>query len=348
MRLLARLAGARSGRRVPRGNLTPPFSTGRAIRRGHSRRGYGDGSFTAGGRGSVFFASAQDFLSPCDPKNDFFCLMRDRHAHHHHHHALAHAVHHHNLVHHAHSFGPGGPWYVRVIEGFSHFSLGWLLGMFGYLLARVWLPVIFLAVGMLAVLVGRVWGRHRLAAAGSWWELRLGEQVSRPALEAFTRTLASGLPRRLFGVAPWVALSVSSQEDRAACGLFVSGGLSPAQVRAAVEQALGGVTVEAESGVLPETGGGVCLRVVSLAPVGSRFSRCVWIIASIRLVSSWLRCARRRPGRAVSFSLCCRPRRGRERTGAQLGRAFALRPWTPAEPSVASTQRARLAPERLA
>jgi hypothetical protein len=125
--------------------------------------------------------------------------------------------------------------------------------------------------GMLAVLVGRVWDRHRLVAAGGWWELRLGERVSRPALETFVRTLAGGLPRRLFGSAPWVALSVSSQEDRAACGLFISGGLSPAQVRAAVEQALGGVTVEAENEDLPNADGGVCWRVASLAPVGSRF-----------------------------------------------------------------------------
>jgi hypothetical protein len=54
--------------------------------------------------------------------------------------------------------------------------------------------------------------------------------------------------------------------------LFVSGGLSPAQVRASVEQALGSVTVAPE-GESPAVGGGrvVRLRVASLAPVGSRF-----------------------------------------------------------------------------
>ncbi len=171
---------------------------------------------------------------------------------HHHHHALAHAAYHH-LVH-AHPTEPGGPWYV------------------GYLLGHAWLPVGLLAAGALALLVGRVWGRHRLAAAGGWWELRLGERVSRPALEAFVRTLAGGLPRPLLSARPWVALSVSSQEDRAACGLFISGGLSSAQIRAAVEQALGGVTVEAENSALSvDADGGVCWRVASLAPVGSRF-----------------------------------------------------------------------------
>jgi TraM recognition site of TraD and TraG len=170
-----------------------------------------------------------------------------------HHHAPAHAAHHH-LVHLAHPTEPGVPWYV------------------GYLPGHAWLPMGLLAAGMLAVLVGRVWGRHRLAAAGGWWELRLGERVSRPALEAFVRTLAGGLPRPLLRARPWVALSVSSQEDRAGCGLFVSGGLSPAQVCAAVEQALGGVTVEAENSALSvDADGDVCWRVASLAPVGSRF-----------------------------------------------------------------------------
>ena len=181
-----------------------------------------------------------------------FRCLRSMETKNHHHHAFAHAAHHH-LVHHAHPTEPGGPWYV------------------GYLLGHAWLPVGLLAAGMLVLLVGRVWGRHRLAAAGSWWELRLGERVSRPALEAFVRTLAGGLPRPLLSARPWVALSVSSQEDRAACGLFISGGLSPAQVRAAVEQALGGVTVEAEDGTLPGTGGAARWRVASLAPVGSRF-----------------------------------------------------------------------------
>ena len=170
-------------------------------------------------------------------------IMRN-HYHAHHHHALARAAHH--VVQHAPPAGPGGAWYVRAIESCSHFSVGWLLGGAGYLLGRLWLPVGLIAAGALAVLVWRVWGRHRLAAAGSWWELRLGEQVSRPALEAFTRTLAGGLPRRWFGASPWVALSVSSLEDRATCGLFISGGLSPAQVRASVEQALGSVTVAPE------------------------------------------------------------------------------------------------------
>jgi TraM recognition site of TraD and TraG len=195
--------------------------------------------------------------------------MRSHHTHHHHH-ALARTAHHH-VVQHAAPAGPGGAWYVRAIESFSHFSVGWLLGGMGYLLGRLWLPVGLIAAGALAVLVGRVWGRHRLAAAGSCWELHLGEQVSRAALEAFTRTLAGGLPRRLFGASPWVTLSVSSLEDRATCGLFISGGLSPAQVRASVEQALGSVTVQPEDATPAAGGGEARFRVASLAPVGSRF-----------------------------------------------------------------------------
>ena len=149
-------------------------------------------------------------------------------------------------------------------SSFAHHALS-LLGTVAPLLALA-------LAALMLVAVWRVWGRHRLAAAGCWFELRLGEQVSRPALEAFTSTLAGGLPRPLFGAAPWVALSLSSLEDRASCGLFISSGVPAAQVRASIEQALGGITVEttAGAGTLDVDGGG-CLRAASLAPVGSRF-----------------------------------------------------------------------------
>jgi hypothetical protein len=159
---------------------------------------------------------------------------------------------------------------VRAVEALSGFALG-PLGVLGLLLGLVWLPVGLAVACVLVVLAGRVWGRRRLAGAGGWWEVRFGERVSRPALEAVMRTLAGGLPRRFLRASPWVALSVSVHEDRAACGLFVSGGLSQAQVCAAVEQAFGGVTVEADRRVLPDAGGHVRWRVASLAPVGSRF-----------------------------------------------------------------------------
>lgn len=149
-------------------------------------------------------------------------------------------------------------------DAFAHHALS-LLGTLA--------PLLVLALaGLTLIPVWRVWSRHRLAGAGCWFELRLGEQVSRPALEAFTRTLAGGLTRPLLSARPWVALSVSSQEDRATCGLFISGGLSPAQVRASVEQALGSVTVQPEDVTPAAAGGGsVRLRVASLAPIGSRF-----------------------------------------------------------------------------
>jgi hypothetical protein len=193
--------------------------------------------------------------------------MRSDYEHRRHYHqALAYEAHHHVVLH-ARSVGSGGAWSLL------HFSVGWLLAGLGYLLARLWFPVGLLATVAVVVLVGRVWGRRRLAAAGSWWELRPGERMSRVALEGFTRTLAGGLPRRLFGAAPWVALSVWSLEDRATCGLFISGGLSPAQVRASIEQALGSVTIQSSGQALGQAAGreGVRFRVASLAPVGSRF-----------------------------------------------------------------------------
>lgn len=156
---------------------------------------------------------------------------------------------------------PDGP--LREAGAFAHHALS-LLGMLAPLLA---LPL----AALVLVPIWRVWGRHRLARAGGWFELRLGEQISRPALETFTNTLAGGLPRPLLGAAPYVALSLSSLEDRATCALFISGGVSAAQVRAAVEQALGGVSVEQPAGIVPGVSEGMRLRVASLAPVGSRF-----------------------------------------------------------------------------
>jgi hypothetical protein len=132
-------------------------------------------------------------------------------------------------------------------------------------------PLLVLACAvLLLVLVWRVWGRRRLAAEGRCFEVRLGEQVSRAAVESLMSTVAGGLPRPLLGPAPWVALELSSTEDRAACGLFVSRGVPVAQVRAAVEQGLGGVTVET-IGLGPPAEMCEHMRVASLAPGGSRF-----------------------------------------------------------------------------
>jgi hypothetical protein len=137
-----------------------------------------------------------------------------------------------------------------------------LLGRFAVLLV----PVVVLA---LAARCWRVWGRHRLADAGGWFELCVGEQVSRAALEAMARTLAGVLRRPRLGPAPWVAFSLEAIEDRAKGELFVSGGLPCAQVRSAVEQALGTVTLDRLAGQGGGERGRVCVR--ALGPTGSRF-----------------------------------------------------------------------------
>ncbi len=147
-------------------------------------------------------------------------------------------------------------------SSFAHHSFS-VLGTLAPLL-------VFAFVVFLLVLVWRVWGRRRLAAEGRFFEVRLGEQVSRAAVESLMSTVAGGLPRPLLGPAPWVALELSSTEDRAECGLFVSGGVPVAQVRAAVEQGLGGVTVETV-GLGPPAEMCEHMRVASLAPGGSRF-----------------------------------------------------------------------------
>jgi hypothetical protein len=145
---------------------------------------------------------------------------------------------------------------------FAHHSLT-------VVVALAWLLAPALA-AVLLVAVRRVRRRRRLAAQGRWFEVRLGEQVSRAAVESLMSTLAGGLPRPLLGPAPWVTLTLSSTEDRARCHLFVSGGVPVAQVRAAVEQGLGGVTVDA-IGRLGPLDLREHVRVASLAPGGSRF-----------------------------------------------------------------------------
>ena len=189
-----------------------------------------------------------------------------------------------------------------------------------------WLPAGLLAVGLLAVLVGRVWGRHRLAAAGSWWELRLGERVSRPALEAFARTLAGGLPGRCLvrGRGSPCRCPPRRIGLRAACSSRVAWPRRRCGRRSSRPSAASRSRLPAEP----------CRKLAAVCACGLRvswrwargFSRCAWITASTRPGSSWLHCARRRPERAVSFSLCCKPRRGRrarKRAGRPRGCAQA-------------------------
>jgi hypothetical protein len=183
-------------------------------------------------------------------------------SHHHHlqHHVPHHLVHHHRPSRAAERFLREPDWPLRVA---GHHAISVL----GVLAPLLWLAL----ASLLLIPVWKVWSRHRLAAAGRWFELRLGEQVSRASLETLTSTLASGLPRPLLSAVPWVALSLSSSEDRARCDLFTSGGVPAVQVRAAVEQALGGATVEQPSPIVPDMEKAMRLRVASLAPVGSRF-----------------------------------------------------------------------------
>ncbi len=203
-------------------------------------------------------------------------------------------------------------------SSFAHHSLS----VFGTLA-----PLLVLAVAvLLLVLAWRVWGRRRLAAEGRFFEVRLGEQVSRAAVESLMSTLAGGLPRPLLGPAPWVALELSSTEDRAACGLFVSGGVPVAQVRAAVEQGLGGVTVETV-GLGPPAEMCEHMRVASLAPGGSRFLplRVDHRVDPAGQLLAALRAHEPREGGAIQLVLQAPPRSAANRARVQARRLRAGR-----------------------
>lgn len=212
-------------------------------------------------------------------------------------------------------------WPLRQAGGsFAHHALS-VLGVLVPLLGLV-LTAVVLAV------VWRVCSRHRLASAGRWFEVRLGEQVSRPALEGFMRTLAGGLPRPRLGARPWVALSLTSVEDRASAGLFVSGGVPAAQVRAAVEQGLGGVTVEQPAGASAGVaGGGGCLRVASLGPLASRFLplRVDHSVDPSGQLLAALRAQEAGEGRVIQLVLQAPPRSAQRRARGQSARLRAGR-----------------------
>jgi hypothetical protein len=186
--------------------------------------------------------------------------------------------------------------------------------------------LVFAFVVFLLVLVWRVWGRRRLAAEGRFFEVRLGEQVSRAAVESLMSTVAGGLPRPLLGPAPWVALELSSTEDRAECGLFVSGGVPIAQVRAAVEQGVGGVTVET-IGFGPPAEMCEHMRVASLAPGGSRFLplRVDHRVDPAGQLLAALRAHEPREGGAIQLVLQAPPRSAANRARGQARRLRAGR-----------------------
>jgi len=186
--------------------------------------------------------------------------------------------------------------------------------------------LVFAFAVLLLVLVWRVWGRRRLAAEGRCFEVRLGEQVSRAAVESLMSTVAGGLPRPLLWPAPWVALELSSTEDRAACGLFVSGGVPVAQVRAAVEQGLGGVTVET-IGLGPPAEMCEHMRVASLAPGGSRFLplRVDHRVDPAGQLLAALRAHEPREGGAIQLVLQAPPRSAANRARGQARRLRAGR-----------------------
>jgi hypothetical protein len=199
---------------------------------------------------------------------------------------------------------------VRAVESLSGFVLG-LLGVLGLLLGLVWLPVGLAVAGVLVVLAGRVWGRRRLAGAGGWWEVRFGERVSRPALEAVMRTWRVGcrggfcVPRRgsrsrcpPMRTGRRVACSSRAGSPRRRCARRSSrpSAVSPSRLSAGFSR----------------TQAAVCTSGLRVSRRSARgFCRCASITAWTLPGSCWRRCGRRRPGRAVSFSSCCRPRDGR-------------------------------------
>ena len=100
---------------------------------------------------------------------------------------------------------------VRARTGLAVARRGLVVCHHSWLWSGTLAPLLALVLAALALVLCGVFGAGSSRGAGRWFELRLGEQVSRPALETLMSTLAGGLPRPLFGPAPWVALSVTAR-----------------------------------------------------------------------------------------------------------------------------------------
>src|SRR5438105_5994590 len=96
-------------------------------------------------------------------------------------------------------------------------------------------------------LVGRgfgIWKRRRLAASGIRYEIALPEELDRQGLAHFFLSLGTLLGPRVLGRTPWIGFAFVAYEQRLRLDLFCSGDVPSASVKAALEEVLGGASIE--------------------------------------------------------------------------------------------------------
>jgi hypothetical protein len=136
------------------------------------------------------------------------------------------------------------PWLVRFLK---NPRLPDAHGFFAHLIHLVELAAIVGGAAVALWLVARglaIWNRRRLAASGVRYEIALPEELDRPGLVHFFLSLGTLLRRRLLGRTPWIGFAFVAREQRLRLDLFCSGDVPSASVKAALEEVLGGASVE--------------------------------------------------------------------------------------------------------
>src|SRR5439155_11305435 len=132
-------------------------------------------------------------------------------------------------------------------------------GFFAHLIHLVELAAIVGGAAVVLWLVGRgfaIWNRRRLAASGVRFEIALPEELERQALVNFFLSLGTLLRPRLLGRTPWIGFAFVAHEQRLRLDLFCSGDVPSPSVKAALEEALGGASVERAASCELVTAGG--------------------------------------------------------------------------------------------
>jgi TraM recognition site of TraD and TraG/Helicase HerA, central domain len=156
------------------------------------------------------------------------------------------------------------PWLVRFLK---NPRLPSLHGFFAHLIHIVELAAIVAGAAGALWLVGRgfaIWNRRRLATSGVRYEIALPEEVDRQGLVHFFLSLGTLLRPRMFGRTPWIGFAFVAHEQRLRLDLFCSGDVPSASVKAALEEVLGGASIECAATCKPVMARGAASSTCSL------------------------------------------------------------------------------------
>src|SRR5207244_4556692 len=89
-----------------------------------------------------------------------------------------------------------------------------------------------------------IWNRRQLATSGVRYEIALPEELDREGLVHFFLSLGTLFRPRLLGRTPWIGFAFLAHEQQLRLDLFCSGDVPSASIKAALEEVLGGASIE--------------------------------------------------------------------------------------------------------